>query len=498
MIGEAACRNLYGDGGGEVTLILTQGAKSNERASLPRRRDRPAAMVLFFMESFPMRTRTHEQRGATRRDVLKQAIAGAGVLAFPTVIPARALGRAGAVAPSEKITLGVIGIGPRCTYDLKSMLGLADVQCVAICDVQAKRREAGKTLVDRHYGNSDCVLFRDFRELLGRKDIDAVLIATGDRWHAPASMLAAQAGKDVYSEKPCGLTIAACQSLADTMKRTGRVFQAGTQRRSVPNFQAAVQLAHSGKLGKLHTLYASVYVPEIKTQWLPAEPTPPRDAVDWNLWLGPAPWRPYNSAYVAGRWRGYWDFDSGARLLDWGAHTVDLCQWANQADDTMPVEYVPSETNVTARYANGVKLVLDFLKTPFAERPGWVQHLGTCPVRFVGDEGWVEVGDSGEIEVSSPALRAELKDQDQAKSTVGLDVSAHARNFFDCVRSRGETAANPRVMRHSHIACHAAALSWILSRKLTLDPAKETFVDDDEANSLRSHPARQPWAALGL
>ena len=269
----------------------------------------------------------------------------------------------------------------------------------------------------------------------GRKDIDAVLIATGDRWHAPASILAAQAGKDVYSEKPCGLTIAACQSLADTMKRTGRVFQAGTQRRSVPNFQAAIRLAHSGKLGKLHTLYASVYTPQVETAWLPGEPTPRRDVVDWDLWLGPAPWRPYNKAYVRGGWRGYYDFDSGARLLDWGAHTVDLCQWANKADDTMPVEYEPSSANVTARYANGVKLVLEFLKTPFGQRPGWVQHLGTCPVRFVGDEGWVEVGDSGEIEVNPSSLRAELKEL--TKPTTGLDVSAHARNFFDCVKSRG-------------------------------------------------------------
>jgi predicted dehydrogenase len=436
------------------------------------------------------------RRGTTRRDILKHAMVGGAALAFPTIVPARALGRDGAVAPSEKITLGVIGIGPRCTYDLKSMLGLSDVQCVAICDVQASRRDAGKKLVDGHYGNSDCVLFRDFRELLARKDIDTVIVATGDRWHAPASILAAQAGKDVYSEKPCGLTIAACQSLADVMKRTGRVFQAGTQRRSVPNFQTAVQLAHTGKLGKLHTLYATVYTPQIETAWLPGEPTPRRDVVDWDLWLGPAPWRPYNSAYVSGRWRGYWDFDSGAKLLDWGAHTVDLCQWANNADETMPVEYEPSANNVTARYANGVKLVLDFLKTPFGERPGWVQHLGTCPVRFVGDEGWVEVGDSGEIEVSAPALKAELKDL--AKPTSGLDVSAHARNFFDCVKSRGETAANPRVMRHSHIACHAAALAWLLGRKLTLDPAKEEFVGDDEANGLRTHGAREPWAALRL
>jgi predicted dehydrogenase len=372
------------------------------------------------------------------------------------------------------------------------MLGLPDVQCVAIADVQASRRDAGKRLVDDHYGNDDCRLYRDFRELLDRQDIDAVLIATGDRWHAPASIMAAQAGKDVYSEKPCGLTIAYCQELADTMESTGRVFQAGTQRRSVPNFQQAVELAQSGKLGKIHTLFASVYTPGIDTVWLPGEPTPPRDVVDWNLWLGPAPWRPYNGQYVAGRWRGCWDFDSGAKLLDWGAHTVDLCQWANQSDDTMPIEYEPSEKKITASYANGVKLVLDFLDTPFGDRPGWIQNLGTCPVRFVGDEGWVEVGDSGGIEVEPASLKKELASLPDR--TRGLDVTAHSRNFFDCIKTRRVTAANPRVMRHSHIACHAAALSWILNRKLTLDPKTETFVDDDEANRLRARPARDPWS----
>ena len=139
-----------------------------------------------------------------------------------------------------------------------------------------------------------------------------MIIATGDRWHAAASIAAAEAGKDVYSEKPCGLTIAYCQELAATMMRTGRVFQAGTQRRSVPNFRQAVALAHSGQLGKIHTLYASVYMPQLDNTWLPGEPTPPRDQCDWNLWLGPAPWRPYNSKYVGGGWRGIYDFDSGA------------------------------------------------------------------------------------------------------------------------------------------------------------------------------------------
>jgi len=409
--------------------------------------------------------------------------------AVPLILPAHVLGRGGAVAPSEKITLGVIGIGPRCTYDLTAMLGLPDVQCVAIADVQASRRDAGKALVDTHYGTADCKLYGDFRELLDRKDIDAVLIATGDRWHADASMLAAQAGKDVYSEKPCGLTIELCQKLAETMKTTGRIFQAGTQRRSVPNFVQAVEIAQSGKLGKLHTLYASVYVPTLDNSWLPGELTPPKAECDWNLWLGPAPWRPYNQDYVKGKWRGYYDFDSGARLLDWGAHTVDLCQWANQADDTTPISFEASETGITCLYENGVKLILDFLPNPFGDRgPNWNTSLGTCPVRFVGSEGSIETGDNGGTEVSSDSLRREL--QDKAAKVKGLDVSAHARNFFDSVKSRQPTVANPDVMRNSHIACHAAAMSWILKRKLTFDPAKQEFINDEEANLLRMRPAR--------
>ena len=425
---------------------------------------------------------------ATRRQFIRNAAASTAAISAPWIIPASALGKDGVEAPSERVTLGVIGMGPRCRYVLPQMLEQPDVQCVAVADVQASRRDAAKEFVDKHYGNSDCVLYRDFRELLDRKDIDAVLIATGDRWHSPASILAAKAGKDIYSEKPCGLTIANCQDLAETIKSTGRVFQAGTQRRSVANFQKAVELAHTGKLGKIHTLHASVYVPEFKTAWLPGEPTPPPDVVDWNMWLGPAPWRLYNSEYVKGGWRAHWDFESGARLLDWGAHTLDLCQWANNADDTMPIAFEPGETEITAHYANGVKLVIHFLKTPFEERPGWIQALGTCPVRFEGDEGWVETGDSGGIEVNPVSLKPELPQSPQSQP--GLDVQAHSRNFLDCIKSRKPTAANATVMRHSHIACHAAALSWMLGRKLELDPIKEEFINDEEANRLRARPAR--------
>lgn len=433
------------------------------------------------------------KQGDTRREFLGRSAALSAAASLPWIVPASATGAQGTVPPSEQIVMGQIGIGPRGTYDLQAMLTLPDVRCVAIADVQASRRNAGKALVDEHYGNQDCQLYRDFRELLDRDDIDALLIATGDRWHAPASMMAAEAGKDVYSEKPCGLTIELCQQVADKFKRTGRVFQAGTQRRSVPNFQAAVDLAQSGKLGELHTLHASVYEPTLKNDWLPGEQTPPRDEVDWLWWLGPAPWRPYNQSYVNGGWRGYWDFDSGARLLDWGAHTLDLCQWALGADDTMPVKYVPEDDKIVCHYASGVKVVLDFLKTPFGDRsPKYITELGTCPVRYVGDEGWVETGDNGGIETRPESLKSELPED--VSRVRGLDVSAHARNFFDCVKTREQPVCNAEVMRHSHIACHAAALAWILDRPLNFDPAKEEFIDDAEANSLRSRPARDPWS----
>lgn len=427
----------------------------------------------------------------------RRFLAAASALAAPHILPAAALGKDGETAPSDRLVLGAIGIGPRGTHVLSCMIAEKDVRFVAICDVQRSRREAVKKMADAKYGNTDCAAYRDLFELLARPDIDCVLIATGDHWHALASILAAKAGKDVYSEKPCGITIGLCQALDDTIRRTGRVFQAGTQRRSVPNFQFAVHLARSGKLGKLHTLHASSYYPRNRHDFLPAQPEPPKDECDWDRWLGPSPWRPYNQEYVRGGWRGHDDFDSGATLLDWCAHTVDLCQWANDADGTTPVEFVPSEHNITCRYANGVKLVIDFLRQPFGDRsPHYRTELGTCPVRFIGEEAWIEVGDSGGMVVGGAsaarveALKAEFALWARAS---GLDASPHTRNFLDCVKSRALPAANSRVMRSSHIACHAAATAWMLGRKLAFDPAKEEFVGDDAANRMRHRALREPW-----
>ena len=212
---------------------------------------------------------------STRRQFMHASIASTAALSVPLIVPTQALAQGDTVAPSEKVTLGVIGCGPRCQYVLGGMLTLPDVQCVALADVQKSRREEGKALIDRLNGNSDCVLYRDFREILARDDIDAVLIATGDRWHAHASMMAAEAGKDVYCEKPCALTIGLCQELADTFARTGRIFQAGTQRRSVANFRQAVEMAQSGASWARYTPSTRRSTGRISAhEWREGEPTP--------------------------------------------------------------------------------------------------------------------------------------------------------------------------------------------------------------------------------
>lgn len=420
-----------------------------------------------------------------RRRFLQATAAASTLFAVPTIIPAKALGRDGAVAPSERITLGGIGIRHRGGYVLDFMLQQSDVQFVAVADVRADRRQAVKEIGEKHHGPGTCDTYRDFRELLERPDIDTVLIATGDRWHAPISMLAAQAGKDVYSEKPCAISIELTRRLAETIRSTGRIFQAGTQRRNVSNFRDAAELVWSGKLGRIRTMHASIYELIDRHDWLPEQPLPDPNEIDWEMWLGPAPWRPFNRSYVDGGWRGFHDFDSGAKLLDWGAHTVDLCQWALRADGTLPLTYepidLPNDNAIECTYADGTRLIL--------RRNGWL-GLGTCPVRYEGDDGWVETGDSGRTQVSNDTLRAELP---PPSPDPGISPRLHVREFFDCVRTRRQPACNADVMRSSHIACHAAATAWILGRKLTIDPSTESFPDDPAAEALVRRPMREPW-----
>ncbi len=433
----------------------------------------------------------HDRRFNRRQFVTQMAGAGA-LLAAPQVIPGRALGKDGTVSPSERIVMGGIGIGRRGTYDLSCFLPQPDVQFVAVCDVQQKRRLAVKKIADEKYGNSDCGMYRDFRELLGRSDIDAVLIATGPNWHATAAMHAARAGKDMYCEKPCTKNISQSLILAETMRRCGRVFQVGTQRRNLPHFAFACELARTGRLGKLRRVYAHPMGMTAKMSgWLTPEVAPPIEQVDWDMFLGPAAWRPFNHHMLTafhfekgGGFMGCFEENgrfSGGGVLEWGSHCVDLCQWAAGKDATAPVEYNPPENDqIVARYADGIELI-------FREKD-WLP-LGSCPVRFEGDDGWVETGDSGKFVLSSPALLAGRK----VAEIGGYPATFHVRDFLDCVKTRGKPKGNADVASYSHIACHATNTALLLGRKLTFDPVTCRFSNDDQANRLRSEALRAPW-----
>ena len=420
-----------------------------------------------------------------RRFLQKAAIFGAAC-SVPYYVPGSLLGKDGAVAPSNRITLGGLGIGGRGQHDLGVFMREKVVQFIAIADTRESRRQDIKNMADQFYGNNDCAMYRNMFEMLGRSDIDAVLIATGDRWHTMASICAAKAGKDIYCEKPLSLTIAESRAVEQAVNRYGVVFQAGTQRRNIGNFQLAAKMAHEGKLGKLTEVHANTLNPPTKHDWLPAEPEPAKDVVDWDMWLGPCPWRPFNQRYINGEWRGFFDFHCGG-ILEWGSHTVDLCQWGNQSDDTVPIEYWPvldaagnKNDRVEALYANGVKLVM--------REHGWL-GLGTCSCRYVGEEGWVETGDSGRMNVSSDALRSELK----FFGTPGTDPDNHIREFLECCKTRRNPASNANVAAWAHIASHCGYIAWQLGRKVIFDPKTESFIGDEEANRMRARALREPW-----
>jgi len=426
--------------------------------------------------------------GINRRWFLKASAA----FAVPALVRGSALGKDGAVPPSERIVAGGIGLGGRGTHDLHWMIAERDVQFVAICDIRRSRRQAIKAIVDRRYGNNDCAMYRDIREFLAeRTDIDAILTATGDRWHALASIMAMRAGKDVYTEKPSCMTIAEGQAVVATARRYGRVYQTGTQRLSQGNFVFCIEMARSGRLGKVHTAYAHIapwHGAELRHDWLPAQPEPPKDEVDWDAWLGPCPWRPYNPAYVRGGWRGFYDFHTSC-IGEWGAHTFAQAQAGLGMLHTSPVhyQYVNNTTGdgMVCTFANGVKLILS---------RGNKYWRGSCGMRFDGPEGWVAAADGySKPDVSSPALLADFKKVVEGYVARTQRPLNHMRDFLDCVKSRRQTVANPEVMYRSMTTVHCANICMWLKRDLRYDPEKAEFINDPEANRLRSRAMRAPW-----
>jgi len=419
----------------------------------------------------------------------------AGAVALPFYVPVPALGRDGTVAPSERIVMGGIGMGGRGSGDLAWMVNEPDVQWVAVCDAVKGRRDAAKNLVDAKYGNRDCAAYSDMRQFLAeRTDVEAVLIATGDRWHALAAIWAMRAGKDVYCEKPACLTMAQGQAVAETARRYARIYQTGAQRLSEANHVFAIEMARSGRLGPIHTAYADCrWRDGFRHDWLPAQPEPAKDELDWDLWLGPSPWRPYNAGYVnGGGWYHFYDFATDVAM--WGAHTVAQALAGLDMTDVsfIEFEYAEPTKSMMTRLSNGVKLVL-FRVAGSVWDPCEFWH-GACGERFDGPNGWAAAADgySGP-DVSSPSLLRDFKNvladyMDRTQRPMN-----HVRDFFDCIRSRRPTVANPDVMVQSMSICLAADICGQLKRNLKFDLRKAEFVGDPEANRLRSRAMRPPY-----
>ena len=424
---------------------------------------------------FQQRTRYH------RRRFLQTVGAAGAAFAVPHFVPASALGKDGGVAASERIVMGGIGIGNRGTYDLGCFLPEPDVQFIAICDVKAERRAAAKKMVDQPTAIRTVRHTATFASCWPATT-SMPCSSLRDRTGMQPPRLWRPAPAKTFIAKSRHQNIAQSLALAAAFRRTGRVFQAGTRRRNLPHFAFACELTRTGKLGKLQKVYAHpAGMSTVSSGWAAAEPAPPQEEVDWDLYLGPAAWRPFNRALLDG-----FNFEKGGGMvgggvLEWGSHCVDLCQWANNADATAPVEYNPPENDVlVAQYENGVKLVI--------RNEGWLP-LGSCPVQFEGDAGWIETGDSGQFVLSSPALLAGRK----VEEIGGYPATFHVRDFLNCVKSRGKPLANADVACYSHITCHAANITVFLQRKLTYDPRKNEFLGDEAANRLRSEALREPW-----
>lgn len=440
----------------------------------------------------------------TRRHFLKTA-AAAGAVGAWQFIPARALGRAGFVAPSKRVTLGVIGLGIQGINDMKAFLGNEEMQVVAICDVQEEQRSRGKQVVDTFYSNSDCAACKDFRELMARPDIDAVQITTPDHWHPLIALEAARRGKHMYQEKPMGWSFRAAQAVQKAVHQSGVVFQFGTQQRSEYKFRFACELVRNGKIGQLKTILVGVPGSVSSCPIQPVEPVPRE--LDYDLWLGPAPMAPY--CYQRCRphtpkegwsvWYGISDYCMGM-IGNWGVHHLDIAQWGNNTELGGPTEIQGTGVfpkgmltdcavswQVENHYANGVTLVHMDNETS-KKHPLQVGGHGHG-VMFLGTEGWVHV-DRKAVD-AHPAALLETKIGPNELHLFKSDN--HGVNFIDAVKGRNKPAAPIDIAVRTDTLCNLQLITARLGRKLRWDPEKEHFTKDDEANALLDRPMRAPW-----
>jgi predicted dehydrogenase len=391
-------------------------------------------------------------------------------------------------APSERITLGFIGMGTMNRGHLGHFLGQKDCQVVAVCDVDTTRRENARKTVENRYAEATkagtykgCSAYNDFRDLLKRTDIDAVVISTPDHWHAIPAIEACKAKKDIYCEKPLSLTIHEAKRMMDAARKYERIFQTGSQQRSGKEFLLACELVRNGRIGKLKKVNVDVGAPS-KPCDLPEEKMEP--GLDWDLWLGPAPKRGYNSVLSPRgvhkhfpNWRLYREY-SGGMMTDWGAHHFDIAQWGLGMDGSGPVEIIPpddakAQKGVRYIYANGVEVV----------------HATCGGVQFIGSDGEILVN-RGKI-VSKPEKLVKEPLDDKAMRL--YKSPGHQRDWINCIRSRKKPICDVEIGARSVTVCHLGNIAYWNHRKLRWDPKNWQFVEDEAAAKWLDRERRDPW-----
>jgi predicted dehydrogenase len=451
----------------------------------------------------------HDARhGTSRRAFLRHAAQITGGFAAAHLLPACGKRPAGAPmpppdaprpGPARRITLGLIGLGEEgAGKNLEAFLREQDAQILAVCDVDRYKARGARLRADAAYGEQTksgryqaCAETGDWREIIARDDIDAVVISTPDHWHVPIAAAAARAGKDIFCEKPLSLTIADGRHLCKVVHRYGRILQTATENRATPAFYHAVRLARSGQLGKLHTIHVHLYRGFGSSEaYEPPKPIVPEavpDGFDYDMWLGPAPHAPYMKARCAPTFRYIRDY-SGGNLTDWGAHLLDVAQWGNNTEYTGPITVegsgtfpeeglydVASDWDIRFEYANGVVLHL---------------KSGGLFIRFEGEEGWVQADFSG-FEASRPELRQQIFTHKVA-GVVPHSEGEH-RNFLDSVITRQPPYLPVEIAHRSITLGHLANIALFTGRKLTWDPEGETFPNDPAANRFLARAKRSPW-----
>ena len=431
----------------------------------------------------------------SRRGFLKKA---GGSLAAATVVPAVALGKAERPAPSERIAIGCVGVGPQGTAVMNGFMTQKDAQVVAVCDVKSDVLKQSQVLVNKHYQSEGCATYKDFRDLVGQKDIDVVSVATCDHWHVLVSLAAVRSGKDIYMEKPMGLSLDEFQILRKEVNRYDRRFQFGTQQRSSRNFRFACELVQNGRIGELHTI--NVWSPASQSGG-PTESAPVPEWLDYNMWLGPAPYKPYTLDRCSNKW---WWFISDYALgfiAGWGIHPIDIALWGGRIDKAGNIEVegkgefptagvcdTAVHWDVKMKFAHGLKLNFTDSQMPeeWPKRYGRVCGHGTA---FEGSEGWVHVDRFG----------INTQPENLVKTSWGpndihlYESNNHQRNLLDCVKSRKQTICPVDEAVKGEILCHISDITIRLKKKLLWDQKKEKFINNDEANQRLTRSMRSPW-----